>query len=155
MLEAENQSLSSPGAKQTVKDAKLESKVDVRQGDALEFKEFPEVTVVMLYMGDEFDALIRPHLWKNLKVGSRVVCHRFTFGDWKPDETKKVTGADGDEYEVHLWTITREIKDKAAKEAKNAKKAGTSHVFHGALGSPFLGVALFAFLRFLRPSSRP
>jgi uncharacterized protein (TIGR03000 family) len=103
-------------AKETVKEAKLENKIDIRQGDALEFKEFPEVTVVMLYMGEEFDALIRPHLWKNLKIGSRIVSHRFTFGDWKPDKTLMVTGEDGDEYEVHLWTITKEVKDKVAKE---------------------------------------
>ncbi len=42
--------------------------------------------------------------------------HRFTFGDWKPDQTVKVTGDDGDEYELHLWTITKEVKERAEKE---------------------------------------
>lgn len=100
-------------AKETVKKAGMEGKVEIRQGDALDFKEFPEVTVVMLYMGDEFDAIIRPHLWRNLKPGARVVSHRFTFGDWKPEKSIKVTGADGDEYELHRWVITPDLKDKA------------------------------------------
>ena len=28
-------------------------------------------------------------------------------GDWKPDETISVTGEDGDEYELHLWTVKK------------------------------------------------
>ncbi len=111
-------------SKATVKAAGLTDKIDIRLGDALDIKDLSDATVVMMYMGNEFDALIRPHLWKDLKVGARVVSHRFTFGDWKPDETKKITGDDGDEYEIHVWTITKEIKEKAAKaaEGKGEKK---------------------------------
>ena len=69
-------------------------------------------------MGDHFNLLIRPVLWRELKVGSRIVSHRFTMGDWKPDETKTVMGADGDEYLIHIWTITEEVKKKAAEAAK-------------------------------------
>ena len=58
-------------------------------------------------MGNEFNELLRPILEKQLKPGTRIVSHRFIFGDWKPDKTIKVTGDDGDEYELHLWTITR------------------------------------------------
>lgn len=109
-------------AKDTVKKAGVEGKVEIRQGDALDFKEFPEVTVVMMYMGDEFDAIMRPHLWRNLKPGARVVSHRFTFGDWKPEKTIKLTGADGDEYELHLWTITPDLKAKAGNAPPKADK---------------------------------
>ena len=56
--------------------------------------------------------LIRPILWRELKVGSRIVSHRFTMGDWKPDRTVTVSGDDGLEYELHLWTVTAEIKRK-------------------------------------------
>ncbi len=103
-------------AKANVKRAGLEDKIEIRLGDALDIKDLGDASVVFLYMGNEFDALIRPHLWKQLKVGSRVVSHRFTFGDWKPDQTVKVTGDDGDEYELHLWTITKEVKERAEKE---------------------------------------
>jgi hypothetical protein len=54
--------------------------------------------------------LIRPILWKDLKVGTRVVSHRFTMGDWKPDKTVSVAGLEGEEYELHLWIVTEELK---------------------------------------------
>jgi uncharacterized protein (TIGR03000 family) len=102
-------------SKANVKAAGLQDKIEIRLADALDIKDLGDASVVMLYMGNEFDNLIRPHLWKQLKPGARVVSHRFTFGDWKPDETKKVMGADGDEYELHIWTITDEVKKKAEK----------------------------------------
>ena len=64
----------------------------------------------MLYMGDHFDMLIRPVLWRELKVGSRIVSHRFKMGDWEPDTTISVTSDQGIPFELHLWTITEEIK---------------------------------------------
>jgi uncharacterized protein (TIGR03000 family) len=101
-----------------VKAAGLSDKIEIRKGDALDIKDLSDATVVMMYMGNEFNGLMRPILWRDLKVGARVVSHRFTFGDWKPDETKKVTGDDGDEYELHIWTITEEVKKKAGKPAE-------------------------------------
>ncbi len=113
-------------AKETVKKVGVADKVELRLGDALDIKDLDQATVVLLYMGNEFDLLIRPHLWRQLKVGSRVASHRFLMGDWKPDETVKVTGADGDEYELHVWTVTEQVKKRAAEakpaEAKPAEK---------------------------------
>lgn len=100
-------------AKATAKAAGVGDKVEIRQGDALDVKDLGDATVVFLYMGDEFNALARPILWKQLKTGSRVVSHRFTMGDWKPDQTIKVTGEDGDEYELHVWSVTDEVKKRA------------------------------------------
>ncbi len=97
-------------SKANVKAAGLEGKIDIRLGDALDIKDLSTATVVFLYMGDHFDMLIRPNLWRELKVGSRIVSHRFTMGDWKPDKTMTVTSADGGDYELHLWTITEEVK---------------------------------------------
>jgi uncharacterized protein (TIGR03000 family) len=101
-----------------VKAAGLEDRIEIRQGDALDIKDLSDATIVMMYMGNEFNALMRPHLWRELKPGARVVSHRFTFGDWKPDKTVEVTGEDGDEYELHLWTITEELKKKVEKETR-------------------------------------
>jgi tRNA A58 N-methylase Trm61 len=95
-----------------VKEAGLENRIEIRLGDALDIKDLSSASVVFLYMGDHFDLLIRPNLWRELKVGSRIVSHRFTMGDWKPDKTINVTSADGGDYELHLWTITEEIKRK-------------------------------------------
>ena len=74
--------------------------------------------MVFLYMGDDFDTLFRPVLWKQLKVGTRVVSHRFTMGDWKPDRSETVRGADGDDYELHLWTVTDDVKKRLPAEKK-------------------------------------
>lgn len=90
-----------------VKDAKLDKVVTIIEGDALKDRDYSEATVVFLYMGNEFNNLLRPILEKQLKPGTRIVSHRFVLGDWKPDETKKVTGQDGDEYLLHIWTVKK------------------------------------------------
>jgi uncharacterized protein (TIGR03000 family) len=105
-------------SKETVSAAKLTDKIDIRLGDALDQPDYGDATVVMLYMGDEFDLIIRPILCRDLKVGTRIVSHRFNMGDWKPDTTKKITGADNDEYEILLWTVTEEAKKKYAAPPK-------------------------------------
>jgi uncharacterized protein (TIGR03000 family) len=97
-------------SKANVETAGLANRTDVRAGDALDVKDLSDVSVVFLYMGDHFNLLIRPVLWRELKVGSRIVSHRFTMGDWKPDKTISVTSDQGGDYELHLWTITEEIK---------------------------------------------
>ena len=94
-----------------VRAAGLEKKVEIRLGDALDIPDLSSASVVFLYMGDHFNLLIRPNLWKHLKVGSRIVSHRFTMGDWKPDQTISMS-VDDFEYELHLWTVTEEIKRK-------------------------------------------
>jgi hypothetical protein len=66
----------------------------------------------MLYMSDELGALLKPKLLAALKPGTRIVSHRFTLGDWKPNETKSITGEDGEEYTLHTWTVTKELKEK-------------------------------------------
>jgi uncharacterized protein (TIGR03000 family) len=89
-------------------------RIDVREGDALDVKDLSDVSVVFLYMGDHFNLLVRPVLWRELKVGSRIVSHRFTMGDWTPDKTVSVPSEEGGVFELHLWTITAEIKQRLA-----------------------------------------
>ncbi len=90
--------------------AGLGDRIDIRLGDALDQPDLGSMTVVLLYMGDHFNLLIRPYLWKQLPVGARVVSHRFLMGDWKPDKTVTVTDSFGLPYELHLWTITEAHK---------------------------------------------
>ncbi len=99
-------------AKPYVKKAGLEDKIEVRKGDILDVKEkdCEDATVVLLYIGDDLGARLGPVLKKALKPGSRIVSHRFTLGDWKPKETKKVMGADGDEYTLHFWVVPERDK---------------------------------------------
>jgi uncharacterized protein (TIGR03000 family) len=93
-----------------VEAAGMATRIDVRHGDALDLKDLSEVTVVLLYMGDHFNLLIRPVLWRDLPVGSRIVSHRFTMGDWAPDQTLQFNSAEGGIYDLHLWTITDDVK---------------------------------------------
>lgn len=103
-------------SKANVQAAGLEDRIDIRLGDALDIKDLSEATVVFLYMGDEFDKLIRPILWKQLKVGTRIVSHRFTMGDWPPDRSTLINGNDDETYSnLHLWTITQEVKERAGR----------------------------------------
>jgi uncharacterized protein (TIGR03000 family) len=99
-------------AKEKIKEAKLEDKITVVQGDILKMteKDVAEATVVLLYIGDDLGAKLSPLLQKGLRPGARVVSHRFTLGDWKPDKTVEVKGDDGDMYTLHLWTVPERKK---------------------------------------------
>jgi uncharacterized protein (TIGR03000 family) len=92
-------------AKASVKAAGLDGKVTIIEGDALKDRDYSEASVVFLYMGNEFNNLLRPVLEKQLRPGTRIVSHRFILGDWAPDRTITVQGADGDEYRLHLWVV--------------------------------------------------
>jgi len=85
--------------------AGIQNKVEFRQADVLEIKDLADASVVMLYMGDDLNLRLRPILQKTLKPGSRIVSHRFTMGDWKPLESKRITDGYGAEYDIHLWKV--------------------------------------------------
>jgi SAM-dependent methyltransferase len=74
------------------------------QDDLFEF-EIKDANVVTLYLLPRLNLKLRPRLWKELKVGSRVVSNSFDMGDWKPDQTIDVDGRT-----VYLWTIKAEHK---------------------------------------------
>jgi uncharacterized protein (TIGR03000 family) len=102
-------------AQKAVKAAKLDDKIAIKEGNALELKadDLKDVTVVMLYMGNELNIRLRPTLWEHLKPGSRVVSHRFIMGDWKPDKSITVNrvGDYGEEpFHLHVWTVTGKEK---------------------------------------------
>jgi len=89
--------------------AGVEDRVEFRHGDVL--KEIPDLskaTVVTLYMSDEMNQRLMPALQKQLKPGARIVSHRFTMGDWKPEKTVTVdlpSETMPEEKLIHLWTI--------------------------------------------------
>jgi uncharacterized protein (TIGR03000 family) len=91
------------------KDA-VQDKVEFRKGDVLQVKDLSEATVVMLYLSDDLNQQVRQTLFKQLKPGTRIVSHRFTMGDWKPDKTETIDIQDDipEEKLIHLWTIQKE-----------------------------------------------
>lgn len=93
-----------------VKDAGLEDKIEIYWGNALDL-DMSDVTIVFLFMGRSFNLVMRPLLWEQLAVGSRVVSNDFDMGDWRPDKTVSVE-TPGRTYTLYVWTITQEIKNR-------------------------------------------
>jgi uncharacterized protein (TIGR03000 family) len=90
--------------------ASVEKQVEFRQENVLRVKDLSKATVVMLYLSDDLNELLRPILQKQLKPGTRIVSHRFRMGDWQPDKTEMHTLRDGlyqGTYHIHLWTIKK------------------------------------------------
>jgi uncharacterized protein (TIGR03000 family) len=102
-------------SKENVEKAGLKDKITIKEGNALKLTadDLGDVTVLMLYMGNELNIRLRPSIWEHMKPGSRVVSHRFIMGDWKPDKTIKVT-REGDygieDFTLHVWTVTGKEK---------------------------------------------
>ncbi len=97
-----------------VKAAGLQDRIEIRWGNALDV-DMSDITVVFLFMGDGFNNVIRPLLWRQLKVGARVVSNDFAMGDWTPDRTVEVA-TPGRSYRLYLWTITEGVKKEAEKK---------------------------------------
>jgi SAM-dependent methyltransferase len=96
-------------AKANAKKAGVEDRVTFKVGNLFETDMSP-ATVVTLYLLPDVNLKLRPNLWKQLKVGTRVVSHDFDMGpEWPPEQTVQVNGAT-----IYLWTITQANK-RAAK----------------------------------------
>lgn len=98
-------------ARRNAQEAGVEKQIELRRENVLHVKDLSKATVVMLYLSDDLNELLRPILEKQLKPGTRIVSHRFRMGDWKPDKTETHTVAGGrypGTYRIHLWTIKNE-----------------------------------------------
>jgi len=95
-----------------VKSGGLQDRVQIRWGNALTV-DMSNATVVFLFMGEAFNLIMRPLLWKQLPLGARVVSNDFAMGDWKPERTVRVE-TPGRTYTLYLWTITEDLKARGA-----------------------------------------
>ena len=96
-------------AQANAREAGVEDKVKFMVGDLFKAK-FGEATVVALYLLPDVNVALRPHLWRQLKVGTRVVSHDYHMGDeWPPERVEHPEGK-----VVYYWTIRPEHK-KAAR----------------------------------------
>ena len=94
-----------------VKSAGMQDRVEIRWGNALTV-DMSQATVVFLFMGEAFNLVMRPLLWKQLPVGARVVSNDFAMGDWAADRIVRID-TPGRTYTLYLWTITEEVKNRA------------------------------------------
>jgi len=105
--------------KENAKKDKVEDKVLFEVKDALAIKDYSNVSVVFLYVGEDLGKALEPTLRKTLKPGSRIVSHRFPLGDWKADKTvefkaKSLYGYEST-YTLLLWNVAKDksrLKDE-------------------------------------------
>ena len=62
-----------------MKKAQLIDRIEIRWGNALGV-DMSEATVVFLFMGEAFNLVMRPLLWKQLPLGARVVSNDLRHG---------------------------------------------------------------------------
>jgi SAM-dependent methyltransferase len=96
-------------AKENAKRAGVSDKVQFRVGD-LFMADFSPATVVTLYLLPDVNRRLRPQLWKQLKVGTRIVSHDFDMGDEWPPEKRETVG----NKRLFFWTITEKHKKAVA-----------------------------------------
>jgi SAM-dependent methyltransferase len=95
-------------ANENAKKAGVTDKVKFMVGDLFKAN-FHEATVVTLYLLPQVNVQLRPRLWQQLKVGTRVVSHNYDMGpEWPPEKTENV-----DHRTIYFWTV-REAQKKAA-----------------------------------------
>ncbi|MFL6673082.1 MAG: SAM-dependent methyltransferase [Massilia sp.] len=96
-------------ARENAKKAGVEDRVTFRLGNLFEADVSP-ATVVTLYLLPDVNLQLRPRLWKQLKIGTRVVSHDFDMGpEWPPEQTVQADGAT-----IYFWII-RDAQKRAAK----------------------------------------
>lgn len=96
-------------ARKNAEQAGVASRVNFKVADLFE-TDVSAASVVTLYLLPNVNTRLRPRLWKQLKVGSRVVSHAFDMGpQWPPERTGQVDGRT-----IYYWTI-KEAHKKAAK----------------------------------------
>jgi len=76
-------------ARANAKSAGVADQVEFRVGD-LFASDFSPATVVTLYLLPQINVKLRPQLWRQLRVGTRVLSYEFDMGDWKPEHIERV-----------------------------------------------------------------
>ena len=75
----------------SISEAGVGTRARVIQGDMFA-QDLGEATVVMLYLLSAVNAQLRPKLERELKKGTRIVCHDFGVEGWRPSASKEVKG---------------------------------------------------------------
>lgn len=96
-------------ARKNAEQAGVAARVNFKVADLFE-TDVSAASVVTLYLLPNVNTRLRPQLWKQLKVGSRVVSHAFDMGlEWPPEKTDTVEGRT-----IYYWTI-KEAHKQALK----------------------------------------
>lgn len=82
--------------------AGVEDRVRFVRGDLFD-ADIREATVVTLFLSETLNRRLLPKLLKELEPGTRVVAHRYGFGeDWPPERTVQAGAST-----LYLWTVPK------------------------------------------------
>ena len=102
-------------ARDNAQKAGVAKQVDFIAGDLFK-ADLSDADVVTLYLLTSVNRDLRPQLWQQLKVGTRVVSHAFDMGsEWPPERTESVDGRT-----IYFWTVS-EANKRAAKLVVTAR----------------------------------
>jgi SAM-dependent methyltransferase len=90
-------------SRQNARAAGVADRIEFRNED-LFATEIADATVVMLFLYPDLNLKLRPRLLSDLKPGTRVVSHWHDMGDWKPQDTVRIT-SEGRARPIYLWVI--------------------------------------------------
>lgn len=71
--------------------------------------DFSNATVITMYLLNSVNLRLRPKLLSTLKPGTRLVSHRFTMDDWRPDKSAAVPQAGGEPRWVYSWVVPANV----------------------------------------------
>ena len=87
-------------AQANARSAGVAERIDFRNQDLFAV-DLGDATVVMLFLSQEFNLKLRPRL-QALPPGTRIVSHWHNMGDWKPQQSRSISGGWRD-HPVYLW----------------------------------------------------
>jgi SAM-dependent methyltransferase len=85
-----------------VKELRLDDKVHIMCENMFDVSVHP-ATVVMLYLLTSFNEKLRPMLERELRPGTRIVCHDFHVPQWEPDKVVDVESKNNISHKLYLY----------------------------------------------------
>jgi len=80
-------------AVENVKREGLEDRIEIKNEDLFN-ADLSEASVITLFLSNTMNTYLKPKLRKECKAGTRIVCHDFDIGGWKPAVKWRFNAAD-------------------------------------------------------------
>jgi len=96
-------------ANANAKAAGVEHLVTFKLQDAMK-TDVSNATLVTTYLLSASNLKLRPILTKEMKVGTRIVTHNFSMGDWTPEKSDTFKDNDGRSRTVFLYRIDGKVR---------------------------------------------
>lgn len=96
-------------ANANAKSAGVTNLVTFKLQDAMK-TDVSEATVVTTFLLSASNLKLRPILTRQLKPGSRIIAHNFSFGDWAPEKYETFKDADGRTRTIYLYRADGKVR---------------------------------------------